>query len=71
MWIPKPIYERAPQYWIVVGLLLVICGVYLGLQIDPVISLIGCSAGLGSVVWGLIVFRRRKSQKILVEAQES
>lgn len=70
MWIPKPIYERAPQYWIIVGLLLVILGIYLGLQISPAFLFIGCSAGLGSIVWGSIVLRRRKSQETPVR-QES
>jgi hypothetical protein len=30
MWIPNSVYERAPQFWLVLGLLFMSSGLYLG-----------------------------------------
>lgn len=62
MWIPKPVYERAPQYWVFVGLLLVVVGIYLGLEVHPAFFLVGSGSGLGSVVWGWMIYDRRKQE---------
>ena len=32
MWIPSPIYERLPQFWLLLGLLFVSTGLYLGFE---------------------------------------
>lgn len=34
MWIPAPIYERIPQFWILVGLLFVALGLYIGFDFE-------------------------------------
>jgi hypothetical protein len=62
MWIPNSVYERAPQYWVFVGLLLVVVGIYLGLEVHPAFFLVGSGSGLGSIVWGMIVYDRRKQE---------
>ncbi len=59
MYIPESLYERAPQYWLFVGLLLVILGVYLGLQVNNKFLFVGVSLGLLSCAWGVRVFVHR------------
>ena len=34
MWIPTPIYERIPQFWLLLGLLFMSSGLYLGFDYD-------------------------------------
>lgn len=59
MYLPNSVYERAPHYWLFVGLLLVVLGVYLGLQINTRYLYVGVSLGLLSCLWGIRVFLRR------------
>jgi hypothetical protein len=59
MHLPNSLYERAPHYWVFVGLLLVLLGVYLGFHIDAVFTLIGVLMGGLSCAWGVRVFLRR------------
>ena len=30
MWLPTPIYERTPQLWLLMGLLFIVLGLYIG-----------------------------------------
>ena len=64
MWIPKPIYDNAPRYWVLVGTLLLIVGIYVGLEVHPVFFLVGGGAGLGSVIWGLRVNDKRRPERL-------
>ncbi len=59
MYLPESLYERAPQYWLFVGLLLIVLGVYLGLQVNTKFLFVGVSLGLLSCAWGLRVYVRR------------
>lgn len=59
MYLPNSLYERAPHYWLFVGLLLLVLGVYLGVQMDPVFLYVGVTLGLLSCGWGLRVFLHR------------
>ena len=59
MYLPDSLYERAPHYWLFIGLLLVVLGVYLGLQVDTKFMFVGVSLGLLSCAWGVRVFLRR------------
>ena len=59
MYLPNSLYERAPHYWLFIGLLLVVLGVYLGLQVDTKFMFVGVSLGLLSCAWGVRVFLRR------------
>ena len=45
MWLPEPIYERLPQFWLLLGLIFIAFGIYLGLDI---------SAAEGSAIAGII-----------------
>ena len=34
MWLPTPIYERIPHFWLLLGLLFMSSGLYLGFEYD-------------------------------------
>lgn len=59
MHLPNSLYERAPHYWLFIGLLLVIVGIYLGIQMDTKFLYVGASLGLVSCLWALRVFLYR------------
>lgn len=59
MYLPESLYERAPHYWLFIGLLLVALGIYLGVQVDTMFMYIGVSLGVLSCVWGIRVLVRR------------
>jgi hypothetical protein len=59
MYLPNSLYERAPHYWLFVGLLLVVLGVYLGIQVDTKFMLLGVTLGALSFAWGVRVFLHR------------
>ncbi len=57
MWIPTPIYERIPQFWILIGLLFMTSGTYLGF--DYSLSFVYFGVGFGCCIWSIWVFTRR------------
>jgi len=59
MWIPNPVYDRAPHYWLFLGLLLIIVGIYLGIEINSMYMYLGVAAGLAACIWALRVFSKR------------
>lgn len=59
MYLPNSIYERAPHYWLFVGMLLIILGIYLGVQVDTKFTVVGVGLGALSCGWGLRVLLRR------------
>lgn len=59
MYLPNSLYERAPYYWLFIGLLLMVLGVYLGLQMDPAFLYLGVTLGVLSFAWGVRVFLHR------------
>ena len=59
MYLPNSLYERAPHYWLFIGLLLVIVGIYLGVQVDSKFLFLGVTMGLASCLWGIRVFLHR------------
>ncbi len=64
MFLPKGIYERAPYYWIILGVFLIIMGVYLGVTSDSTYSIAGMGIGAISCIWGLLVFQRRLEREV-------
>jgi hypothetical protein len=62
MHLPGTLYERAPHYWLFTGLLLVVLGIYLGVQVDTKFLFLGVTLGVASCLWGVRVFlfRARK-----------
>ena len=59
MYLPNSLYERAPHYWLFIGLLLVVLGIYLGLQVNTRYLYVGVSLGVLSCAWGVRVLLRR------------
>ena len=59
MYLPNSLYERAPHYWLFVGLLLVVVAIYLGVKVDTKFAFVGVLLGALSCGWGVRVFLRR------------
>ena len=70
MYLHSSLYERAPHYWIVVGVLLVILGIYLGVEMSRTFTYVGVTLGLASCAWGvrILVHRARRSDDAKVTA---
>lgn len=63
MFVPKVVYEYAPFYWIILGVLLIVTGTYYGQADNPMFFFAGIGGGAIACVWGLVVFGRRLSQE--------
>ena len=59
LYLPESLYERAPHYWLFVGMLLVVLGIYLGIQVDTAFMFVGVSLGVLSCAWGVRILVRR------------
>lgn len=59
MWLPTPLYERVPQFWLLLGLLFMIAGLYLGIEYNSAFLYVG--VGAACVLWGaaVVAWRRR------------
>ncbi len=59
MWLPTSVYERVPQFWLVLGLLFMVSGLYLGTEYHMAFLYVG--VGAARVLWGvaIAVWRRR------------
>lgn len=57
MWLPTPIYERVPQFWLLIGLLFISSGVYLGF--DYRLSFAYLFVGMLCIVWSITILIRR------------
>lgn len=57
MWLPTPIYERVPQFWLLLGLLFMTSGTYLGFEYTLSFAYFG--VGGVCVVWSVMVFVKR------------
>lgn len=53
MWLPTPIYERLPIFWIVLGLLFIAGGLYIGLEFSPALGYI--TVGIACFFAGIAV----------------
>jgi len=63
MFVPKTLYENAPYYWIVLGVLLIAFGIYYGIAGNQEYLLAGIGGGALACIWGLLVLRRRLAQE--------
>jgi len=61
MWLPAPIYERLPLTYVVIGLLFFAGTLYIGL--DAEMSEIYMGLGFISMLGGLVVFLRRRTER--------
>jgi hypothetical protein len=57
MWLPTPVYERIPQFWLLIGLLFMSSGLYLGFDYD--LSFVYFGVGAICVVWSALIFVKR------------
>jgi hypothetical protein len=73
MYLPNSLYERAPHYWLFIGLLLVVLGIYLGVQVDTKFLFLGVTLGALSCAWGIRIFlhRARKPGEVNVAGSSS
>ena len=75
MWLPNQFYEKAPHYWLFLGLLFILVGSYLGMQVEERNYLyLGVVVGLSCCLWSFRVFsaraRYRRSQQADNSAQQ-
>ena len=59
MYLHNTLYERAPHYWIFIGILLVVLGTYLGIEMSSTFLFAGVILGLASCAWGIRILMRR------------
>ena len=71
MYLPNSLYERAPHYWLFIGLLLVVLGIYLGIEMSSTFLYTGVLLGFASCAWGARIFLRRSRQSGDSDAIES
>jgi hypothetical protein len=57
MWLPTPLYERIPQFWLLIGLLFMSSGTYLGF--DYSLSFVYFGVGFVCLIWSVAVFVKR------------
>ena len=57
MWFPRPVYERIPQLWLLLGLLFMSAGTYLGF--DYALSFVYYGIGFFCVAWSFCTFIMR------------
>ena len=69
MWLPTPIYERTPQLWLLMGVLFVVLGLYIGLAYK--LTIFYLVLGVICVVRGLQVWRLRSNYRRALEAAPS
>lgn len=62
MYLHTTLYERAPHFWIFIGVLLVIIGIYLGFEVSSTFLFTGVALGLASCAWGIRILTRRARQ---------
>lgn len=63
MWLPDPIYRRAPYYWMLLGVLFVVVSTYRALQGDTLMALICMTFGITSCFWSLHVALSRRTRR--------
>ena len=61
MWLPTPIYERVPQFWLLLGLLFMTSGTYLGF--DYGLSFVYFGVGFLCVIWSIGIFVMRSRNR--------
>lgn len=68
MWIPTPVYERIPQFWLLLGLLFMSSGTYLGF--DYSLSFVYFGVGFVCCIWSLWIFSMRLRNREEVKDQQ-
>ena len=61
MWLPTPIYDRLPQFWLLMGLLFMSGGTYIGFEYSLSFAYFG--VGIACAIWSLSVFAMRQRSR--------
>lgn len=65
MWIPKPIYEKAPHFWFLAGIFSIAAALYIGFDYKPTTYYIGLGffcCGYGAAILTLRMRYRRNAE---------
>ena len=63
MWLPAPIYERVPQFWLLLGLLFFAFGLYLGFEFELIFAYLALGAlCVARSIWTFLARRMHRSQ---------
>ena len=66
MWLPTAIYDRAPQFWFLLGLLFMSSGAYLGFEYTMAFVYFG--VGVFCVAWSVCIITMRSRIRSREEA---
>jgi len=63
MWLPASIYERVPQFWLLLGLLFFAFGLYLGFEFELIFAYLALGAlCIAHSAWVFHVRRKQRSK---------
>ena len=68
MFLPAPIYERLPQFWLLLGLLFMSSGTYLGF--DYSLSFFYFGVGFVCCLWSMWIFTKRLAHREVPQDSE-
>ena len=71
MWLPTPVYERVPDFWILLGLLFFSLGLYIGFNYELIFLYL--AVGMGCILRGIWIYIARwkfRSKKLEQKAEE-
>ena len=63
MYLPTPFYDKAPHYWLLLGVLFIIFGSYLGFQDGRTFMFSGVVVGIACCLWSIRVFSIRAKNR--------
>ena len=62
MWLPASIYERVPQFWLLLGLLFFVFGLYLGFEFEMIFAYL--ALGVLCIAYSAWVFHVRRTHRL-------
>ena len=62
MWLPTPIYERLPQFWLLLGVLFMASGTFLGFDFG--LTFVYFAVGFSCCMWSMWAFTMRLRNRI-------
>jgi hypothetical protein len=68
MFVPTPIYERLPQFWLLLGLLFMSSGTYL--SFDYSLSFLYFGVGFVCCLWSMWISTKRLANRVIPQESE-
>ena len=66
MWLPSSIYERVPQFWLLLGLMFFSFGLYLGFEYQLIFAYLALGAGcIARSAWIYLIRSKHRSKTTL------